>query len=83
MLAIKIKIKDENDMIAWNKSQLGSQGYTQIEGINFEEIFSLVSLLEFVRLLIGLARYFRFMLYQIDMKSAFLDEVTKEGIYVE
>lgn len=56
MLAIKIKIKDENDMIAWNKSQLGSQGYTQIEGINFEEIFSLVSLLEFVRLLIGLAR---------------------------
>lgn len=70
-------------MIIRNKSQLITPIYTQIEGINFEETFALVVYLESMRLLIGMAFYFGFVLYQMDVKIAFINEVIKEEFYVK
>lgn len=48
------------------------QGYNHIEGINFKETFALISCIESIRLLIGLACYIGFKLYQMDVRVPFL-----------
>lgn len=60
-----------------------AQGYTQIEGIDFDETFALVARLECIRILLSIACHFKFKLYQMDVKSAFLNEVIQEEVYVE
>lgn len=74
---------DENGNITRNKASLVAQGYTQIEGTDFDETFSPVARLESVRLLLGVSRMFKFRLYQMDIKSAFLDGYLNEEVYVE
>lgn len=70
-------------MIDINKSTFISQGYIQIEGIDFEEMLTPIAHLESVRLLIGLAYQFSFKLYQMDVKSAYLNGVIKDEVYVD
>lgn len=70
-------------MIAINKSRLVAQGYTQIEGIYFEETSSPITYLRSRTLSIGCSHYFGFKLYQMDIKSAFLNGVIKEEDYIE
>ncbi|RHN73788.1 putative RNA-directed DNA polymerase [Medicago truncatula] len=60
-----------------------TQGYTQIKGVDFDENFALVAHLESIRLLLGVACMFKFTLYQMDVKSAFLTEYPNEEVYVE
>nr|GEX06717.1 putative ribonuclease H-like domain-containing protein [Tanacetum cinerariifolium] len=58
------------------------QGHTQKEGINYEEVFSLVARIEAIRLFLTYASFMGFMVYQMDVKSAFLYEIIKEEVYV-
>lgn len=58
------------------------QGYNQEENINYEEIFSPVTRMEAIRLLIAFAAHMEFTLYQMDVKSAFLNGYLKEEVYV-
>ena len=58
-------------------------GYTQIEGINFEETFAPVALLEAIRITLAFASYKDFKLFQMDVKSAFLNGFIEEEVYVE
>ncbi|BBH07107.1 Leucine-rich repeat protein kinase family protein [Prunus dulcis] len=74
---------DDKGQIMCNKARLVAQGYTQIEGLDFDETFAPVALLEFVRLLLSIACYLWFKLYQMDVKSAFLNGVLQEEVYVE
>ncbi|BBN68998.1 transposable element gene [Prunus dulcis] len=74
---------DEKGQIMRNKARLVAQGYTQIEGLDFDETFAPVARLESVRLLLSIACYLRFKLYQMDVKSAFLNGVLQEEVYVE
>ncbi|KAK2375301.1 putative mitochondrial protein [Trifolium repens] len=60
---------DENGTITRNKARLVAQGYTQIEGLDFEETFAPVARLESIRLLLGVACILKFKLYQMDVKS--------------
>ena len=62
---------DENGNITRNKAQLVSQGYTKVEGIDFDETFALVACLESICLLMAFACTLRFKLYQMDVKSTF------------
>ena len=62
---------------------LVAQGHTQVEGIDFEETFAPVARLEAIRMILALAPYKDFKLFQIDIKSAFLNTFIEEKVYVE
>ncbi|CAM8998987.1 unnamed protein product [Rhodiola kirilowii] len=73
---------DENGNITRNKARLVAQGYTQIEGVDFDETFAPVARLEAIRLLLALACHLKFKLFQMDVKSAFLNGLLNEEVYV-
>jgi hypothetical protein len=73
----------ENGMVVRNKSRLVAQGYSQKEGIDYEETFAPVACLEAIRILLPFAMAKRFKLFQMDVKSAFLNGVIEEEVYVK
>ena len=73
---------DENGNIVRNKARLVTKGYNQEEGINFDETYALVVRLEDVRLLLAYACMCNFKLSQMDVKSAFLNGLLNEEVYV-
>jgi hypothetical protein len=60
-------------MVVRNKSRLVAQGYSQKEGIDYKETFALVARLEVIQILIAFAVAKGFKLFQMDVKSAFLN----------
>ena len=74
---------DESGNVIRNKARLVAQGYTQIEGIDFEETFAPVARLEAIRMTLAFASYKDFKLFQMDVKSAFLNGFIEEEVYVE
>ena len=66
-----------------NKARLVVKGYNQMEGIDYDETYALVARLEAIRLLIAYAAYKGFKLYQMDVKTAFLNEYLNEEVFVE
>ena len=60
-----------------------AKGYNQEEGIDYEETFAPVARLEAIRILLAFASMKGFRLYQMDVKSAFLNGYIKEEVYVE
>jgi hypothetical protein len=65
-----------------NKVLLVAQGFSQVEGLDFGEIFALVFCLEAIVILLAFTTSKGFKLYQLDVKSAFLNGVIHEEIYV-
>ena len=74
---------DEDGEIVRNKSRLVAQGYTQVEGIDFDESFAPVARLESIQILLSIACIMNFKLYQMDMKSAFLNGFLNEEVFVK
>ena len=70
-------------MITRNKSRLVIQGYNQEEGIDYDETFAPVARMEAIRILIAFAAFMGFKLYQMDVKSAFLNGDLKEEVFVK
>jgi hypothetical protein len=66
-----------------NKARLVAQGYTQVEGLDFDETFALVARLEAIKILLAYATSHNIKLYQMYMKSAFLNGKINELVYVE
>ena len=66
-----------------NKLGLVAQGYIQVERIDIDETFALVTRLESIRILLDIASHLNFKLYQMDVKSAFLNGMLQEEVYVE
>nr|GFA01239.1 hypothetical protein [Tanacetum cinerariifolium] len=64
--------KDEKGIVIRNKARLVAQGHTQEEGIDYEEVFSSVARIEAIRLFLAYASFMGFLVYQMDVKSAFL-----------
>jgi hypothetical protein len=60
-----------------------AKGYSQVKGLDFDEIFAPVTRLESIRMLLAYATQHGFKLYQMDVKSAFLNGQIKEEVYVE
>lgn len=75
--------KDENGIIIRNKARLVAQGFNQEEGIDYEETFAPVARLEAIRMLLAFGCYKNFKLFQMDVKSAFLNGLISEEVYVE
>ncbi|GJT52818.1 retrovirus-related pol polyprotein from transposon TNT 1-94 [Tanacetum coccineum] len=74
--------KDEDHIVIRNKARLVAKGYAQEEGIDFEESFAPVARLEAVRIFVAYAAHKSFPIYQMDVKTAFLNGPLKEEVYV-
>ncbi|GJR54785.1 putative ribonuclease H-like domain-containing protein [Tanacetum coccineum] len=74
--------KDEKGIVIWNKARLVEQGHTQEEGIDYDEVFAPLARIEVVRLFLAYASFMGFMVYQMDVKSAFLYGKIEEEVYV-
>jgi len=74
---------DEDGIIEKNKARLVAQDYSQEDGIDFDETYAPVARLEAIRLLLAYACNKGFKLYQMDIKSAFLNGYIKEEVYVK
>nr|GFB65539.1 copia protein [Tanacetum cinerariifolium] len=73
---------DERGIIVKNKARLVAQGHTQEEGIDYKEVFAPVARIEAIRLFLAYASFMGFMVYQMDVKSAFMYETIEEEVYV-
>ncbi|GJR97237.1 putative ribonuclease H-like domain-containing protein [Tanacetum coccineum] len=74
--------KDERGIVIRNKARLVAQGHTQEEGIDYDEVFAPVARIEAIRMFLAYASYMGFMVYQMDVKSAFLYGQIEEEVYV-
>ncbi|GAB2273823.1 hypothetical protein Dimus_039054 [Dionaea muscipula] len=75
--------KDTKGNIVKHKARLVVKGYNQRLGIDYNEVFAPVARMETVRLLVAIAAQFHWELFQMDFKSAFLNGVLQEDVYVE
>ncbi|GJX31246.1 ribonuclease H-like domain-containing protein [Tanacetum coccineum] len=74
--------KDERGVVVRNKARLVAQGYRQEEGIDYDEVFAHVARIEAIRIFLAFASYMGFIVYQMDVKSAFLYGTIDEEVYV-
>nr|GEX80133.1 putative ribonuclease H-like domain-containing protein [Tanacetum cinerariifolium] len=74
--------KDKRGIVIRNKARLVAQRYNQEEGINYEEVFTPVARIEAIRLFLACALFMGFIVYQMDVKSAFLYGTIDEELYV-
>ncbi|GJS57892.1 putative ribonuclease H-like domain-containing protein [Tanacetum coccineum] len=74
--------KDKRGIVVRNKARLVAQGYTQEEGIDYDEVFAPVARIEAIRLFLAYASFMNFVVYQMDVKSAFLYGKIEEEVYV-
>ncbi|GKG30028.1 retrovirus-related pol polyprotein from transposon TNT 1-94, partial [Tanacetum coccineum] len=79
-LIYKVKL-DELGGILTNKARLVAHGFRQEEGIDFEESFSPVARLEDIRIFLAFAAYMNMVVYQMDVKPAFLNGNLREEVY--
>jgi hypothetical protein len=75
--------QDEYGVIIRNKTRLIVKGYSQVEGLDFDKTLASVDRLESIHILPAYAIHHDFKLYQIDVKSAFLNSPIKEEVYIE
>ncbi|GJW68704.1 putative ribonuclease H-like domain-containing protein [Tanacetum coccineum] len=74
--------KGERGVVVKNKARLVAQGHRQEEGIDYDEVFAPVARLEAIRIFLAFASYMGFVVYQMDVKSAFLYGKIDEEVYV-
>ena len=77
------KKQDQDGIVVRSKARLVPQGYTQVEGLDFRETYAPIARLEAIRILLAYAYAHNIKLYQIDVKSAFLNGYINEEVYVE
>nr|GEW05406.1 hypothetical protein [Tanacetum cinerariifolium] len=74
--------KDERGVVVRNKARLVAQVHRQEEEIDYDEVFALVARIEAIRIFLAFASYIGFIVYQMDVKSAFLYGTIDEEVYV-
>ncbi|GJY84227.1 putative ribonuclease H-like domain-containing protein [Tanacetum coccineum] len=74
--------KDERGVVVKNKARLVTQGHRQEERIDYDEIFAPVARIEAIRIFLAFASFMGFIVYQMDVKSAFLYGTIEEEVYV-
>lgn len=78
----RTKLNDDGS-INKHKAKLVVKGYSQVFGVDFSETFASVARLDTVRMLLALAAHNAWKIYQLDVKSTFLNVYLEEEIYVE
>jgi hypothetical protein len=75
--------QDERGIMVKNNARLVAKGYSQVEGLDYGETFTPVARLETIRILLAYASSHKMKLFQMDVKSAFLNDFINEEVYVE
>jgi hypothetical protein len=70
--------QDEFGVVTRNKARLVTKGYSQVEGLDFKETFAFVARLELIHILLAYATHHDFKVYQMDVKSVFLNGSIKK-----
>ncbi|GKC37344.1 putative ribonuclease H-like domain-containing protein, partial [Tanacetum coccineum] len=73
--------RDARGIVVRNKARLVAKGHRQEEGIDYDEVFTLVARIKAIRLFLAFASYMGFLAYQMDVKSAFLYGEIEEEVY--
>ena len=73
---------DKEGNVIRNKACLVAQGYSKMEGVDYDETFALVTRMKSIRILLVLACHLKFKFYQMDVKTAFLNGLLKEDVYM-
>ncbi|GJU86476.1 putative ribonuclease H-like domain-containing protein, partial [Tanacetum coccineum] len=74
--------KDERGIVVRNKARQVAQGYTQEEGIDYDEVFAPVARIEAIMLFLAYSSFMGLIVYQMDVKSTFLYDTIEEEVYV-
>nr|GEX52696.1 hypothetical protein [Tanacetum cinerariifolium] len=74
--------KDKKGVVVRNKARLVAQGHRQKEGIDYDEVFSLVARIKAIQIFLAFSSYMDFIVYQMDVKSAFLYGTIDEEVYL-
>nr|GFA66157.1 hypothetical protein [Tanacetum cinerariifolium] len=74
--------KDESSLVIRNKARLVAVGYSQQEGVDYDETFAPVARIEAIRLFLAYAAHKDFIVFQMDVKTTFLNGILKEEVYV-
>lgn len=74
---------DESGTVIHNKARFVAQGYNQQEGIDFDKTYALVARIESIRMILAFACHKSFKLFQMDVKSTFLNGYIGEEVYVK
>jgi hypothetical protein len=75
--------QDEHGVVTRNKARLVAKGSSQVKVLDFDETFAPVARLELIHILLAYATHHGFKLYQMGVKSVFLNDSIKEKVYVE
>ncbi|HEY1871458.1 MAG TPA: reverse transcriptase domain-containing protein, partial [Chitinophagaceae bacterium] len=75
--------KDSEGIVVRNKARLVAKGYRQQEGIDYDETFAPVARIEAIRMFLAYASYMKFTVFQMDVKTAFLNGDLQEEVYVD
>nr|GFC89556.1 copia protein [Tanacetum cinerariifolium] len=74
--------KDESSLVIRNKARFVAVGYSQQKGIDYDETFAPVARIEAIRLFLAYAAHKDFTIFQMDVKTAFLNGIIKEEVHV-
>nr|GFA23783.1 copia protein [Tanacetum cinerariifolium] len=74
--------KDKRGIVVRNKARLVAQGHRQEEGIDYNEVFALMDKIKAIKIFLAFASFMRFIVYQMDVKSAFLYSTIEDEVYV-
>ena len=69
-------------MLLSTKLELSQKGFRQVQGVDYDEIFSLVAMLKSVRIMLAIAAFYDYEIWQMDVKIAFLNGFLKEELYM-
>jgi hypothetical protein len=82
-LSVLLPLRVRLGHLSRNNSGGSATGYSQVEGLDFDETYAPVARLESIRIILAYATCHGFKLYQMDVKSAFINGPIKEEVYVE
>jgi hypothetical protein len=73
---------DKDGNVHIYKARLVAKGFKQIHGIDYDETFSPIAMLKFVQILLAIAAYFDYEIWQMDVKTTFLNRNLTEDVYM-
>ena len=73
---------DADGSVTIYKARLVAKGFRQVQGVDYDETFSLVAMLKSVRFMLAIAAFYDYEIWQMDVKTAFLNGFPKEELYM-